>query len=81
MTKYEIRPTKHGSIRLAYRCMDCGCIIDPDEEICYYDDQTKELRCYTCFDRYAKMYEQDCRSNGENLPEEALSEVLDDTDV
>ena len=81
MAKYEIRPTKYGSIRLAYKCMDCGCIIDPDEEICYYDDETKELRCYTCFDSNAKLYEQDCRSNGENLPEEALSEVLDDTDV
>ena len=81
MRKHEIRPTKYGSIRLAYKCMDCGCIIDPDEEICYYDDETKELRCDLCFASNANLYEQDCRSNGENLPEEALSEVFDDTDV
>jgi hypothetical protein len=61
--------------------MDCGCIIDPDEEICYYDDETKELRCSICFSRHADAYEEECRENGENLPEEALSEVLDDTDV
>ena len=81
MSKYIIKRTRYGSIRLGYRCMDCGCIIDPDEEICYYDDETKELRCSICFSRHADAYEEECRENGENLPEEALSEVLDDTDV
>ncbi len=81
MNKYIIKRTKFGTIRLAYKCMDCGCIIDPDEEICYYDEETKELRCDLCFAKNATLYEQDCRSNGENLPEEALSEVFDDTDV
>lgn len=80
MSKYIIKKTTFGTIRLAYKCMDCDCIIDPDEEVCYYDEETKELRCDICFARYLHYYELDCRSAGENPPEEALSEVLEDTD-
>lgn len=81
MSKYIIKRTKYGSVRLAYKCMDCGCVIDPDEEVCYYDEETKELRCDICFPKSQHYYEEECRENGENLPSEALSEVLDDTDV
>jgi len=61
--------------------MDCGAVIDPDEETCFYDEETEELRCALCFQKWMKYYEQDCKSAVEELPESALSEVYDDTDV
>lgn len=77
---YAVR-TKHGDMLFCYRCIDCGSILNPDDDVIFYDKADKETRCGDCFEAKVDEYRSNCTYDGDNPPLDAMSLYNDPEDV